>query len=397
MVEAVSPPVSSPLKQRDSFDLLCACATAHPSAQQVSRIAQAAGSSHDWTSLLHLAEHHGILPLVARNLTTYAPRLPLEIAQILQSSYETNLRRNLWFASELSRVHQHFEQSQIPAIAYKGPVLAESAYGDIGLRTFSDLDLLVSPAAFVRAKLALKEIGYRPSQEFPPAIERFFLHTGYERSFDSAAGKNLLELQWSLLPRFYAVDFESCDFAFNDLLARATPVEICGRMICGLSPEDSLLALSVHAAKHLCTRLIWVADIAQTLHFSQIDISLVIARAQALGIKRILGLSLWLSSRLLQVTIPPDARALIDEDSEIASCGERCAFRLSSAAAYNFDSSAYFMEIAKLRERPIDRLRYLWRLVWTPGSGDIAAIKLPPMLFPLYHGVRAVRLLRKLA
>ena len=76
-----------------------------------------------------------------------------------------------------------------------------------GLRSFSDLDFLISPADFERAKQALAEIGYLPSANFAPAVERLWLRTGYERSFDGAAGKNLVELQWALLPRFYAVDF----------------------------------------------------------------------------------------------------------------------------------------------------------------------------------------------
>lgn len=398
MVEAVvSPAVSPPFERSDNFDFLCACADVNPSPEQLICIAQAANSILDWTSFFSLAEYHGVLPLVARNLAGYARDLPTETAHLLQSTYEANLRRNLWFASELSRIQKHFEERQLPVIAYKGPALAESAYGDIGLRSFSDLDLLISPSHFTRAKLALAELGYRPSQEFPPAIERFFLRTGYERSFDCDAGKNLVELQWSLLPRFYAVDSESADFAFNDLFARAGLVEICGRRIRGLSPEDSLLALTIHAAKHLWTRLIWIADIAQTLHSQAVDISVVSARAQALGIRRIFAVSLWLSNRLLGATLPMEATSLIEKDSEVQSCGERCVFRLARAATYNLESSAYFKEIAKLRERPLDRCRYLWRLAWTPGPSDLAAIKLQQMLFPLYHGVRALRLLRKLA
>jgi len=398
MVEAaLSRPARPSLQQTDSFDLLCACATANPSAGQISCISQADYSGLDWKNLLHLAEHHGVLPLVARNLANHATRLPTETAHLLQSTYDANLRRNLWFASELSRVHQHLEKRQLPAIAYKGPMLAASAYGDVGLRTFSDLDFLISPSDFIRSKRVLTEIGYQPSQEFSPAIERYFLRTGYERSFDSEAGKNLLELQWGLLPRFYAIDFESAEFAFNHLFARARPLEICGSMIRSLSPEDSLLALSIHAAKHLWSRLIWIADVAQSLQSHAIKMPLVIDRAQSLGIKRILGVSLWLSNRLLDAPIPQKAEALLDHDADVASCGERCASRLARAATYNFESSAYFTESAKLRERPADQLRYLFRLAWTPGPGDLAALTLPEFLFPLYHGVRAVRLLRKLA
>src|SRR5208282_4297348 len=134
----------------------------------------------------------------------------------LRSAYEANLRRSLWFTAELARVMQHFGRRQLRAVPYKGPVLAQAVYGDLGLRKFSDLDFLIAPADFERARHALVEIGYRVSSDFAPAIERLELRTGYERSFDSAAGKHLLELQWALLPHFYAVDLD-----VEDLLLRA--------------------------------------------------------------------------------------------------------------------------------------------------------------------------------
>jgi hypothetical protein len=70
---------------------------------------------------------------------------------------------------------------------------------------------------------------------------------------------------------------------------------------------------------------------------------------------------------------------------------------MAGAGTYDFESSEYFRQIMQLRERRSDRWRYLWRLVWTLGPGDVAAVRLPETLFPLYHVVRIGRLLRKLA
>ena len=404
-------PTLTSLTKTDSFEFLCACARTTLRPEHLSLISGADYESFDWPIFLRLAEHHAVLPLVARNLTNYSRQLPADLGQQLHSLYETNLKRNLWFASELGRILGHLEKARVRAIAYKGPVLAESAYGDLGLRSFSDLDLLISPADFNKAKDALAEIGYRTSGELPPAVERFYLRRGYECAFDSSAGKNLVELQWNLLPHFYAVNFASADFTIDHLMTRAKSSEVCGREMRSLSPEDSLLALCLHAAKHLWTRLIWIVDIAQSLdtgrvnsqacqaptHDSQaIDMRMVMARAQALGIRRILAISLWLSNRLLGAAIPREAQPLIAEDTEVAKYGEKCISRMSDATTYHFESSAYFREMFKLRERPADRLRYLWRLVWTPGSGDIGAVELPEILFPLYHVVRVGRLLSRL-
>jgi hypothetical protein len=331
-----------------------------------------------------------VLPLAARNLIEHARGLPPEIERSLRSAYDANLRRSLWFTAELARIMQHFERRQLRAVPYKGPVLAQSAYRNVGLRNFSDLDFLISPADFDRAKRALAEIGYRPSAHFTPAVERFWLRKGYERSFDSAVGPNLVELQWALLPYFYAVDLR-----VEDLLGRA------GRTVVGecevpcLSPEDSLLVLCVHTAKHLWTRLIWLADIAETLRSQTIDHLLVLSRARVLGIARILGVSFWLAKNVLRAELPKPADELIAADPGVPALGSEFAERLASGAAYDFESTEYFRLILKLRERRDDRWRYIWRLVWTPGAGDVAAVRLPEALFPLYRIVRLGRLLRK--
>ncbi len=348
-----------------------------------------------------LAEQHGVLPLAASNLIQPDPRehgraesgieLPPEIERSLRSVYETNLRRSLWLTAELTRIMQHFERRQVCALPYKGPVLAQSVYGDLGLRHFSDLDLLISSDDFERAKQALAEIGYRPAEDLALAVERFWLRRGYERSFDGLAGKNLVELQWALLPHFYAVDLRA-----EDLLARA------GRTVVGecevpcLSPDDSVLVLCLHAAKHLWTRLIWVSDIAETLRSQTIDYSLVFSRARAVGIARIAGVSFWLVKNLLRAEIPHGAEEVIAFDSRIPTIGSEFAERLARGAAYDFESTEYFRRIYKLRERRGDRWRYLWRLFWTPGSGDIASVHLPEPLFPAYRIVRIARLARKL-
>src|SRR5208283_3593418 len=201
-----SPVSNGSLQIGHEFELLCALAGVDLAPERIERIANWDLSKLDWSEVLRLAEQHGVLPLAARNLIEHAHGLPPEVERSLQSAYEANLRRSLWFSAELARILQQFERRQVRALPYKGPVLAQSAYGDLGLRSYSDLDFLIAPADFVRAKQALGEIGYRPSTDLTAPVERFFLWTGYERSFDSAAGKNLVELQWALLPHFYGVD-----------------------------------------------------------------------------------------------------------------------------------------------------------------------------------------------
>jgi len=372
------------------FDLLCSSACVNVPPERATRIVTIIEDGIDWKEFLRLAEHHGVLPLAARNLTS-APGVPIEIAQLLQQAFDTNVRRNLWFATELARIVEHFEQKKIKAVPYKGPTLAQSAYGDIALRNFSDLDFLIAPSDLARAKTALGQLGYHPSNTLSPAVERFWLRKGYERSFDGPAGKYLLELQWRLLPYFYAVDLRT-----ENLLRRSRRTSAGGPEVPCLSPEDTLLVLCVHAAKHLWIRLIWVCDIAETVRTQPIDYTLALSRANSLGITHFVLVSLWLANRLLRCGIPEELEQAIATGPAVPALGEEFAARLARAATYDFESTEYFRWILRLRERGSDRCRYLWRLVLTPGVGDIASVRLPEALFPLYRGVRLARLIRKL-
>jgi putative nucleotidyltransferase-like protein len=400
-------PSTNRLRREDEFELLCLLAGATLSPERLERIAGWDFNTLDWNEFIRLAERHGVIPLAASNLIKHrsvesppaysGSRLPPEIERSLRSGYEANLRRGLWFSAELARIMQHLERRQVRALPYKGPVLAQSLYGDVGLRSFSDLDFLISPGDFERAKQALAEIGYRPTVELTASIERLWLRIGYERSFDGAGGKNLVELQWALLPHFYAVDLDQADLRIEDLLQRAGRTLVGGRETPCLSPEDSLLVLCLHAAKHLWTRLIWLCDIAETVELPMIDYALLFSRAQKLGITRIMAISFWLVKDVLHGELPAPVTAMTEADPQVAVLGEEFAQRLERGAAYDFESTEYFRLIMKVRERRADRWRYLWRLVWTPGAGDVAAVRLPETLFPLYRIVRIGRLIRKVA
>src|SRR6267378_6073882 len=102
---------STRLQTQGEFELLCAVACAELSPEWRTRIANWNLSALDWSEVLRLAEYHGVLPLVARNLIeNYRAKegrgLPPEVERSLRSAYEANLRRSLWFTSELARVMQ---------------------------------------------------------------------------------------------------------------------------------------------------------------------------------------------------------------------------------------------------------------------------------------------------
>src|SRR5579862_1388730 len=348
--------------------------------------------STNWEILSGLADSHGVAPLLYQNLLPVADLVPAAVLASLRARYENNLHKSLFLARELMRVLDCCDAIDVEALPYKGVVLAESYYGDVSLRQAGDIDLFVHKEDFGRLKNALRGVGYIARKPVPQYHEEEYLGSGYECSFDGAAGNNLLEVQWALQPRFYAVDFD-----VDSLFSRAVWVTVAGRQVKTLRPEDLLLVLSVHAAKHLWSRLIWICDIARIVRRENLDWDWVQSRARKLGILRILHISLLLTSRLFRTSIPASLESAVLSDGAASLLAGEIEVIMRAGVPYDTQKVAYFRLMLRLRERPADRLRFLWRLAATPGPGEWQAVSLSRSLFPLYRAVRLARLAARFA
>lgn len=337
--------------------------------------------------LLRLAEHHGTSSLLYRNFSRLGNMVPAPLLAALRQRHETNVHKSLFLTRELIRILDCLDPLGIEVIPYKGVALSELYYGDMALRQSGDNDLFVRKHDVARIKNAVRDLGYTPRLPIPEDAEADYLASGYECTFDSPAGKNLLELQWALQPRFYAVDFD-----MDGLFERAVNTTVLGRRMKTASPEDLLLVLAVHAAKHVWGRLIWLRDIAQILQRQNLNWDWVQARARMLGVERILWVTLLLTNRFLATPIPAEVGTAIFADRAAQSLADEVAVAVAAGVSYEEQQIAYFRLMMRLRERRADQLRFLGRLTFTPGPGEWEAVHLSKPLFPLYRVVRLARL-----
>src|SRR3974390_3255465 len=242
------------------WSLLLAACSPIPSQEKAECLRSLLREPIRWEHLVELADRHGTQPLLYQALAGVADALPAEHLQSLKQMYQTNLHKALFLSRELIRIVDQLATLGIEALPYKGLALAEVAYGDIALRHAGDIDLLIRPRDFPRVRDAVRELGYVPHLALSEAQERAYLKTGYECAFDGVAGPNLLEVQWAIQPRFYAIDFD-----MDRLFQRAVTVSVAGRPMKTPSSEDLLLVLSAHAAKHVWGRLVWLCDIARII------------------------------------------------------------------------------------------------------------------------------------
>lgn len=337
-----------------------------------------------WERLFKLASHHRVLPAVWSALGGRSG-VPASIHSALYARFRAHAQRVLRFSVLLQEILQKFADCGIEALPHKGLALSQQLYGDPTMREFGDLDFLIRPEDVGRAREALRALGYQPNVQLSPRQEREYLRSGYEYVFGAGREPYLLELQWQVLPRFYTVGF-----AMPALFERSVELTVDGCGTRALCNEDLLLVLCVHAAKHQWVHLGMLRDIA-TLASRRIDWPSVYAQAERLGILRILWVSLLLARDLLDYELPeiPIRSAEVAVAEEFASAVE---LQLDRGDSPEVESIRYFSFMMKLRERRPDRARFLWRLASTPSVGEWKAVRFPDVLFPLYRGVRAMRL-----
>jgi Uncharacterised nucleotidyltransferase len=369
------------------FEFLLICCSDLSDTDRERRIRAILRQPIDWQHFIEAAEDHGVLPRVSQTLSSLTDFVPAAPLQSIRRHYEANVQRTLWLTKELARVVRHLESHSIPTLPYKGPVLAELLYGNVTRRQFSDLDILIHSEDFSRAKVALQELGFEPGMELTVREERAYLRSGYEFTFDSANGRNLLEIQWQMMPRFYSVDFKVDEF-----FERAVTQDVGGLAVRSLCVEDLLLVLCAHAAKHAWIQLSWLCEIADLAKSPEIDWASVWRQAHMLGIQRMVSVTFSLAQRLLGAPLP----TMVQEDANVKSLTAVVIPIIQRSVPFDTETMAYFRLMASSRERRLDRARFWWRLATTPTLGEWSAVRLPAPLFPLYHVVRVIRLARRI-
>jgi len=371
------------------FGLLLDCCTDMADHERTQRMRKTVAGGLDWDRVLRLAQHHRLLPRVYEQLSRLEA-VPPEFLESLRVGYQTHARQTLWLTGELIRILNDFASRGIAVLPYKGPALAEILYADVTMRQFGDLDLLVRAADVNGAKAALAELGYRSNVHFTERQQRAHLASGYEYTFDSAHGRNLVELKWQILPRFYSVKFD-----VDAMFSGAATVRVGGHWLRTLSSEDLLLVLCVHAAKHAWSQLALLSDLVQ-LAKQPLDWSAIEKKSSELGIRRMVAVNFLLAHRLLAARLPEMVERSMRTDPAVAVLAGSMLGGIAGSRGCEAEATGYLPLMMKLREDWRDGGRILWRLAFTPASADWSAVRLPERFFSCYRVVRLFRLAAKL-
>lgn len=294
------------------------------------RVAGILRTGVDWGYLRETAVRQGIIPLLYRRLKgEIADLVPPDELSAIQTLFMQNTMWNMRMTRHLLSILDLLGGSGIDAMPFKGPALAAQAYGDLSMRKYGDLDILIHASDVSRAYRILTEQGYILTNPGQMKNDRIF-GSLYQKDLIFTFQGLILELHWKLIEQLYAVSLEE-----DQLWDRSLPVLINDRQFAALSPEDTVLLLSFHGHKHVWQNLGLLADLIYTIsNHPEIQWHDLFVRAENLGLKRIVLTGLFLAHRLGGIRCGPEFENLFKSDTamqELASELQRKIFQIPPA------------------------------------------------------------------
>jgi len=135
----------------------------NPSVSELEQIDNLICEVHDWNYLTKTIIDRGIAPLLFKKLPSLknSSLIPDAVQAKLQQTYYITISRGTLLLDYFQNIANSFSNQGIPVIALKGVYISENLYHDIGLRQFSDIDLLVHEEDGERCLDILSNLGYR--------------------------------------------------------------------------------------------------------------------------------------------------------------------------------------------------------------------------------------------
>jgi hypothetical protein len=300
-VVSPAPAPGSGIASSAELELLLLCGRVRRTERSRATMRTLLGGPIDWVRFRSLAAGHRMLALVNLHLRDEPGAVPLSELEWLREQAQTNARIVLLLTGELLRVLEMLREAGVPAVPYKGPVLAMQLYGDLALRPAGDLDILVRKADVPRARELLMADGYTDRYGLTSPNVAFRLAHRYCEDFLGPHGIRL-DLHWA---------FTNGDVPFPLTLEELTPrletIRLGDEEVPAFSREDLLLILCVHGAKHRWDRLEWICGVSELLDApTPLDWDQVLGRAARLRSVRTLLLGVLLAHDLLEASVVDD-------------------------------------------------------------------------------------------
>ena len=366
----------------------------------------------DWRTFAAACDFHHLATFVfCRLLDLVGDSVPAGLLEHLRTQFYEISASNYRLAQKLVDLTSMLQSHDVPVLAYKGPALAMALYGNLALRQYSDLDLVVRKEHLLKVVGVMRHRGFEivPTPGRPQMLPYLcrpenprHLARAEEIPFRAPDKTYFVDVHWQLGHgpwRTFSPDVEK-------MWERTEKLNLPHGSVSTFCREDLFLALCYHGSKHRWSRLKWLLEVAELLRKAD---ALDWFRVEEMirvrpGARASASLAILLAQELLNAPVPTKAARIVHATqrtiAEAASIRDEI-FLLGQTSGNDYPT------LLALEERPLARVKYrVSRVLRYPGGAlselvlqvspkDRAVIPLPEKLQFLYHFIRPARLVAK--
>ena len=317
-----------------------------------------------WPTLLTLAAEHGVIAQLAKSIVGVDQEIvPPEIMEQIRDRQRMQIASAMQMTTELFRTLEVFRAAGLDTAALKGVELAARAYGDPAARQYGDLDFLVRHHDIERARESMIAAGYECDISLE-AIRASKIPGQY--LFVRRNPSVIVELHTERTMRYFPRPLP-----IDQFFARRTNVTLGGEEIPALCPEDDLILICIHGAKHLWERLAMVADVAAYVsRQGNLSWERALQTARNIGAERMLHVGLLLARDILKAPLPKNVNDAINKDAAGRNLVKRIATWLPTAGQTQPDLLSRARFRMHMRGGLLRGFGYLLRLTFSPTQED---------------------------
>jgi putative nucleotidyltransferase-like protein len=348
----------------------------------------------NWQSFLEACDYHQVSPIVFHRFQGHRELLP-EVLEHLRTKFYRISAYNHYLAKHLLQLVSEFGRQRIPCLALKGPAVAMAAYGDLSLRQYEDIDIMVHVEDVSKAVEILFSRGFHPIRGHSERYKNVQLY--HEVTLAAPDGSYAVDLHWQLAPPYARVFGPDA----RAVWLRAASVHLPFGDVPVLSREDQFLALCQHGTRHRWRQLKWLFDVAELLRNSETmdwsgveDIIKIAPMARAPA-----SLAALLAHELLGIRVPPELAKILEPAKRTRAVGRAIRDEFLERGQTNGSSHDTLLgleqhPLVRVKYLAIEALRYPVReILFTITDKDSQFVRLPAKLRLLYYFIRPLRLM----
>ncbi len=277
----------------------------------------------DWKKIVSIAKRNKVVHLVDKTMTEHFDGMvDSEDLQALTDESQVHFKSNEDSLDLLLDIKTLLLSESIPVIFFKGIIFAHVYNKDYKFRTQGDIDILVRPEDFLKARDILVRNGFESVYFGHAEVSTVQAQLG--RSDRRAS----VDLHYGVTPQYQQTNMDEalsgskfdkkyrnkivknrtywfCQFQTEEIWKRKIQIEIEGETITTLSHEDTLLVAVIHAAKENWRSMSRISDITAIIETSgNLNWEIIYETVSGLGFLKKFYLGIRLANEMYDVELP---------------------------------------------------------------------------------------------